>query len=185
MRLTTAILGLTALGACTPALEDSFSAPILPEVVEVSVTRGIGPPNADPNACYVREVTPAVIETVTEQVMLQPPQISTDGTLREPAVFVTETSQQILEPRRELWFQTPCPAETDPAFIASVQRALEARGLYRGAITGEMDTRTRRAVRAYQEPQGLNSPILSMAAARQLGLSVWDPLLAAPDASGG
>ncbi|WP_330696677.1 peptidoglycan-binding domain-containing protein [Fontisubflavum oceani] len=88
--------------------------------------------------------------------------------------------------RRELWFETPCQAEIrDPDFIASLQRALAARDLYRGPANGVMDARTRRAIRAFQEPQGLNSPILSMAAARQLGLVVWDPVAAAGGATGG
>jgi peptidoglycan hydrolase-like protein with peptidoglycan-binding domain len=33
-----------------------------------------------------------------------------------------------------------------------------------------MDARTRAAVRAYQKPEGLDSGILSLAAARRLGL---------------
>jgi hypothetical protein len=167
------------LSACTPATEEVFSAVIQPVETEVQVTRGMGPPDADPNACYGREVTPAVIETVTEQVMLQPPQISSTGEVREPGVFVTETRQRIVEERRELWFETPCQAEADPEFIASLQRALAARGHYRGPVSGVMDARTRRAVRAYQEPQGLDSAILSLAAARQLGIAIWDPVLAA------
>jgi hypothetical protein len=157
-----------------------FTAPILTQETEIQVSRGAGPPNADPDACYGRQATPAVIETVTEQVMLQPPQIAADGTVLEPAVFVTETQQRIVEERRETWFETPCAAETDPEFIAALQRALAARDLYRGPISGVMDRRTQRAVRAYQAPQGLDSPILSLAAARQLGLALW-----APDAARG
>ncbi|MBY6202501.1 peptidoglycan-binding protein [Maritalea mobilis] len=173
------------LSACTPTTEEVFSAVIDPVETDIQVTRGMGPPDADPNACYGREVTPAVIETVTEQVMLQPPQISTDGAVREPAIFMTETQQRIVQERRELWFETPCQAERDPEFIASLQRALEARGHYHGPINGEMDTRTRRAIRAYQRPQGLDSPILSLAAARQLGIAIWDPELAAQGGDGG
>ena len=37
-----------------------------------------------------------------------------------------------------------------------------------------MDRLTRRAVRAYQAPLGLDSGILSLAAARKLGLAVVD-----------
>jgi peptidoglycan hydrolase-like protein with peptidoglycan-binding domain len=60
-----------------------------------------------------------------------------------------------------------------------LQRALRARALYRGEISGVMDARTRAAVRRLQEPQGLDSGILSLAAARQLGLLV-DPRFARP-----
>ncbi|MDF0599974.1 peptidoglycan-binding domain-containing protein [Psychromarinibacter sp. C21-152] len=132
--------------------------------------RGEGPPGADPDGCYGQDATPAVIETVTQQVMLQPPSVSTDGKVLYPAVYKTETRQQIVEERRELWFETLCAAELTPEFVSSLQRALAARGHYRGPIDGEMTARTRAAIRAYQQPQGLDSAILSLAAARQLGL---------------
>lgn len=178
------LLGLLAVAACGAVEAPDITGLIAPNTVEVS--RGMGPPGADPNACYGRETTPAVIETVTDQVMLQPPEINSAGQVLQPAVFMTETRQQIVQERRELWFETPCQAEIgDPDFIASLQRALAARDLYRGPANGVMDARTRRAIRAFQEPQGLNSPILSMAAARQLGLVVWDPVAAAGGASGG
>jgi Putative peptidoglycan binding domain len=93
-----------------------------------------------------------------------------DGSVTQPAVYKTETRQEIVRERRETWFLTPCQADMTPEFIASVQRALVARGLYRGNISGEMDAATRAAVRRYQKPQGLNSGILSTAAARKLGL---------------
>ena len=133
-------------------------------------TRGTPPPGSDPTACYGQDATPAVIETVTEQIMLQPPSVSTDGTVLYPAVYKTETRQAIVEERRELWFETPCSADLTPDFIASLQRALNVRDYYRGPINGEMTARTRRAIRAFQKPQGLDSAILSRAAARQLGL---------------
>jgi hypothetical protein len=185
MRHLTLLPGLCALAAsliaCTPASERSaFATPLSARQDAVEVLRGVGPPNADPNACYAHKATPAVIETVTDQVMLQPPQIATDGRVLEPGVFMTETRQRIVEERRELWFQVPCELQqADPEFIAPLQRALAARGLYTGPATGVMNRRTERAVRDFQAPQGLDSPILSLAAARQLGLSLWNPELAA------
>ncbi len=148
------------------------------------ISRGEGPEDARPDACYARDLTPAVIETVTEQVMVQPPQMNADGSVRERAIFRTETRQRIVEERQEVWFETPCQAETDPEFIASVQRALAARGIYQGPVNGEMDRATRRAIRQFQDPQGLDSGVLSLAGARLLGLAVWDPVAAArPDYS--
>ncbi len=133
------------------------------------------PPGADPDACYGQDVSPAEIETVTEQVMLQPAQIDTEGSILYPAVYKTETRQAIVKERRELWFETPCQTELTPEFIETLQRALKVRGHYRGAVTGEMAARTRRAIRAFQRPQGLDSAILSKAAARQLGLVAFAP----------
>ena len=157
------ILVTAPLAACQAPLQ--FGEPSLIETEEIA------PPGATPGTCWGKDVTPAVIETVTEHIMLQPAEVQADGTVTAPAMFKTETRQQIVRERRETWFQTPCDDALTPEFITSLQRALEARGFYRGPLTGEMDARTRRAVRAYQAPQGLSSGILSLAAAQKLGLS--------------
>lgn len=67
-------------------------------------------------------------------------------------------------------FETPCPDVLTADLIASLQRALAARGLYGGEISGEMDAGTEAAVRLYQAPFGVDSGTLSVAAARRLGL---------------
>jgi hypothetical protein len=182
MRPLILIASIASLGACVPEipdLRDPFNDPITPFAVETTIHRGEGPPDADPNACYGLHTRPAVIETVTEQVMVTPPELAPDGTVARSGVFQTETRQRIVEERQQIWFETPCQLDRDPEFIAALQRALQARGLYRGPINGEMTRRTLRAVQAFQAPQGLDSPVLSLAAARQLGLSLWDPDLAA------
>ncbi|WP_370285668.1 peptidoglycan-binding domain-containing protein [Pseudooceanicola nanhaiensis] len=133
---------------------------------EVTQIRAAAPPGAAPGTCWGRDATPAVIETVTEQAAVPGP----DGS----SSYRTETSQRIVQERREVWFRTPCPPEMTAEFISSLQRALAARGLYRGAITGTIDGPTRTAIRAYQKPEGLDSGTLSLAAARKLGLAVVD-----------
>ncbi|OUS35102.1 peptidoglycan-binding protein [Rhodobacterales bacterium 56_14_T64] len=150
----------------------SLSACIPPDANREVVTRAErdAPPGAAPDTCWGKYVTPAIIETVTHQVMLQPAEVLADGTVTQPAVFKTETRQDIVRPRHKTWFETPCDSDLTPEFIASVQRALAARGLYRGSANGEMDRATQTAVRHYQKPQGLDSGLLSLAAARQLGL---------------
>jgi len=158
-----ALIGLTACGS---------SGPDLGALGEPEVTRfsQVAPPGADPGTCWGKDVTPAIIETVTHQVMLQPAEVRADGTVTGPAIYRTETRQDIVRERKETWFLTPCPTAMTPEFIASVQRALTARGLYKGNISGEMNASTRAGVRRYQKPQGLDSGILSLAAARKLGL---------------
>ena len=138
-------------------------------ILRASDTPG-APPGADPNTCYGRHVTPAIIETVTDQVLVQPPQIEANGTVSYPAVYRTETRQEIVRERKELWFETLCQEELTPEFIASLQRALSVRGYHTGAANGRMDFATKRAIHAYQLEQGVDSDILSLAAARQLGL---------------
>ena len=157
---------LAVLSACQSALP--LAGPNEPEIVQ---TLQEAPPGAAPGTCWGKDVTPAVIETVTEQVLLQPAQVRGDGTVEDPAIYKTETRQAIVKERRVTWFETPCASDQTPDFVASVQRALKVRGLYRGPVTGQMDARTRAAVRAYQKPEGLDSGILSLAAARRLGLA--------------
>ncbi|MEL7012743.1 MAG: peptidoglycan-binding domain-containing protein [Pseudomonadota bacterium] len=150
----TAITAGFMLSAC--------GAPNVFELIPEEVTsRNMAPPGAAPGTCWGRDATPAVIETVTEQAILKD---------ADAPVYQTETSQQIITPREDTWFETPCEDVMTPEFTASVQRALQARGHYQGGITGRMDGRTQAAIRAYQKPQGLDSGMLSLAAARQMGL---------------
>ncbi len=160
-----AIMASTALVGCDSALSGVDE----PDVVQRLET---APPGAKPGSCWGKSVRPAVIETVTRQVLLHPAEIQANGEVLRPAIYKTETRQEIVQERVETWFETPCATDLTPDFIASVQRALKARGFYRGPITATMDPRTRAAVRAYQAPQGLESGILSLAAARKLGLAV-------------
>jgi hypothetical protein len=130
------------------------------------------PPDAPAGTCWARDATPAVIETVTEQIELRPAQLRPDGSQITPALYSTETRQQIVQERREMLFETPCNAELTGEFIASLQRALQVRGYFNGNPSGVIDARTRNGIRAYQRglPQPLDSAILSMTAARALGL---------------
>lgn len=135
---------------------------------------GVGrpaPPGAPPGTCWDAVIIPARIETVTEQVMVSPAVKTVDGRVLQPAVFATETRQEITQPREERFFEIPCPQVQTQEYLSSLQRALAARGLYRGAITGTLSAETRAAIRAYQTPLGIDSPSLSLKAARELGLS--------------
>ena len=158
--------------ACVDTSDPSLGSFNEPEITRL---QQMAPPGAAPGTCWGKHVTPAIIETTTHQVMLQPAEIRADGSVTQPATFKTETRQEIVRERREIWFQTPCPEILSPNFIASVQRALQARGVYRGQVNGQMDKATRSAVRKYQKPQGLDSGILSLAAAKKLGLVAIEP----------
>ena len=160
-----ALLACSALAACAPALP--LGPQNEPNVVQ---TLQEAPPGAAPGTCWGKDTRPAIVETVTEQVLMQPAEVRNDGTVVQPAIYKTETRQAIVRERKVTWFQTPCARDQTPEFVSSLQRALKARSLYRGPVSGQMDARTRAAVRAFQQPQGLNSGILSLAAARQLGL---------------
>lgn len=74
----------------------------------------------------------------------------------------------------ETAFRVPCPESVNSVFVASLQRALQARDYYRGPITGQPDSATRDAVRAFQRANGFDSPILTLETAQRLGLSPRD-----------
>ncbi len=159
IRLPLAVLALATLSACV-----SQSA-LLGEPEVTRFTQEI-PAGASPDACWGKQVTPAVIETETRQILVQPAEVRADGTVTNPAIYKTETVQKIVREREENWFETPCEEQMDEDFVTSLQRALAVRGYYLWQVNGQMDARTRAAVRRYQEPLGLDSGILSLAAAQ-------------------
>ncbi len=159
------ILGLTLAACSSPA------GPPAPGHETILITTpGEGPPDARPGACYGKDVTPAVVEVVTEQELVEPARIAEDGAIIKPATYRTTTRQDIVEPRKEFFFEVPCAEVFTTEFITSLQRALKARGFYRGRVSGVMDERTRRAIRRFQIPKGLNSDILTTTTALELGL---------------
>ncbi|PRY23684.1 putative peptidoglycan binding protein [Aliiruegeria haliotis] len=167
-----------ALAACGT----SDNAPAVARILEaepIAARDASGPPDAAPGTCWGRDETPATLETVTERVLVSPERRAADGTVEAEAVYSEETRQRIVEERSEVWFETPCPDRLTPDVIASLQRALRVRGYYGGEVTGELTAETRSAIRRFQQPQGLNSAILSLKAARQLGLVAID--LSRPD----
>lgn len=131
-------------------------------------TAGVG--HGPEGGCWQSDIRPAVIETVTEQVLVTPERRDAEGMITQPAVYASESHQRIVSERGPIWFPAPCPQVMTAEFIASLQRALKARGLYPHAVTGDMDADTRAALRRYQRARGLDSDRLSLAAARALGL---------------
>lgn len=141
---------------------------------ELVTKTGPTPPSAGEDTCWADDVTPAIIETVTEQVLVQAEVLDAGGLVTTPAIFETRSSQRIVQDRRDVWFRTPCDAVLTLDFVGSLQRALKARGVYTGPLTGQFDPLTRRAIRQYQEPLGIDSERLSLAAARSLGIAAGE-----------
>lgn len=161
---------LAALLACTQTTGSDAGIPAETDDEAVITDFTLGPPGARPGACYGKDVTPAVLEQVTEKVEATPANYAPDGSMLAPATYEMRSHAVVVTPRDVIYFETPCPPRWTPDFIASLQRALQARGIYDGAITGQLDQKTRQAIRAYQIQDGLNSGILSIDSARELGL---------------
>lgn len=160
-KIMTALVGGLTLSACSGGIVPASNPPSFnAEAIEYDVAGN----------CYGRDVTPAVIETVTEHVMVQPAMVTTDGTVTSQAVFRTVTRQAILRERREVVFETVCPQALTQEFVASLQRALRTRGTYNGQINGVMDSATQKAIQTYQRQEGYDSSLLDIRTARDFGL---------------
>ena len=170
------LAGFLALEGCTtvPEMPDQLDLPgaiAAPSRIDPNAVAGLSTRDASGH-CYARTVTPAEIETVTEQVVEQTAVLAGDGSIKTPAVFRTVTRQQITRERRVTEFEAVCPEALTPTFVASLQRALSVRGVYRGSTTGKMDPATGRAVAEWQAAQGgPESEVLAMRIAFDLGLA--------------
>ena len=112
--------------------------------------------------CYGNDVTPARTETITRQEQV--------GFGVEGPVYETVTRQMITTERAEVSFEIVCPRDLSPEFIATLQRALAARGYYGGPIHGQIDAATTNGLKAYQAQRGLNTALLDLKTAKSLGL---------------
>ncbi|MFQ3183348.1 MAG: hypothetical protein ACI901_000441 [Octadecabacter sp.] len=158
--------GLSMLSACMDTAQVTHSGNYDDGSLANSVT-------VDPSqsTCFDSSTTPAIIETVTEQVMLQSASMLSDDIVTPPTAFRTVTRQQIMRERRKVEFEIPCKAIMTPQLIASVQRALIARGYYNGPINGIIDSRTKDAIERFQTAQGyVQTSMLTLQTARILGL---------------
>ena len=98
-------------------------------------------PEVKPGECWDSDISPAIIETVTEQKIVTPEVRDDAGQVITPATYSTTTRQEMVQERTEIWFRTPCPEVQDLEFITTLQRALKARGYYLLPLTGQMGTR--------------------------------------------
>lgn len=155
------------LAACAPQGGPDVTKLIDPSVITATE---MSPPADIPGVCWGHEPGPEVTEIVRDIVLATPAQTGPDGGEIAPAIYREVTRPKTFIEGEGRWFTRTCDADLTTDFVATLQRALAARGLYGGKITGEMDARTRSAIRAYQEPQGLASHQLSLSAAQQLGL---------------
>ena len=93
-----------------------------------------------------------------------------DGRVLNPTIFNNEAQRVRITSDDIQQFETVCPPTYTLNFVASLQRALLARGEFTGAITRLMDEPTSTAIQLYQERRGLNGSILALQTAQILGL---------------
>lgn len=161
--LAALLAALTALASCSD-----------PQAVSRDTPPPEGPPplaeHTDDGTCRARDVQPAIYEQIMGEVQVVQAEIAEDGTVLRPPIYRKAPVPRVVRERGEITFEAPCPEQMTPEFIASVQRALAARGYFAGNVTGTLDAPTTAALRAYQSERGLNSAQLSLETARALGL---------------
>ncbi len=165
-----ASLWLNACGNPIPVAALS-SEDLTGEVIRVTHA---SPPVTPEGACWGRDTIPAVIETVTDTVLVQPELRDATGKVTQPASYKSEARQRMIHEREEVWIRTPCYNQLTPDTIITLQRALKARGFYLMPLTGELDEATQVAIRRYQAEHGLDTKVLSLKAAETLGLVAVD-----------
>jgi hypothetical protein len=143
------------------------------EIAVLRLKAGDAPPQS-PGKCWASDTSPAVIETITEHVQVLPERRDGAGNITQAAQFQTRTAQRMVSDRAVVWFASPCPDALTVGFVASLQRALKARGRFFAPVTGAWDAETLAALQKFQRERGLDSPVISLAAAQELGLVAAD-----------
>lgn len=145
---------------------------VIPAAV-VTAQEGSAPGDA-PGQCWVQLPPTTQTKLVEQTVRVQDAVIGPDGTQTAPAIYRKVQAPVEVETSSNRGFARLCDAQLTAPFVETLQRALSARGYYLGEIDGTLTPATNAAVRAYQLSQGLDSDMLSVAAAQQLGLVMVD-----------
>lgn len=151
------------LAACAPQpAPDTVPAPIVVSLGEIETDVA--------GRCFARTAPPTRTDIVEEMIEVVPEERAVDGSIVNPAVFRTITRPRTVATGEGARFETVCPPAYTEAFVATLQRALLIRRGYAGPITGQYDEATSLAVQQFQRGMGIDSPLLSVTTARDLGL---------------
>ena len=135
--------------------------------------RGMSAPaNAPEGSCWQKNITPAVIDTVTKQTQVPTSDLKTQpgNPTKATTKYQTKTHHIMVKIRKEAWFETLCPAQLNNDLITALQHALKDKNLYHGAAHGRLTKATRTAIRTLQQKDGINSSVLSLRSAGSLAL---------------
>ena len=153
-----------ALVACSPSAPDQRAAGPAPLIAAGEIeTRSDG-------RCFARTEGPTETRIVTALVEVEPAQKDRNGVVLRPPVFREVTRPVTRRVGEGAAFETLCPQQYTPQLVSSLQRALIVRRAFAGPVSGSYDGATRAAVQAFQRASDVDSPLLSVATARFLGL---------------
>lgn len=158
---TIAVLGLALAGCVAP------DGATTPEVAQID----LGDITTDAQGrCFGRSAGPTETTIVTELIEVVPEVRDENNVLVREAVFRNVTRPRTVRAGEGAQFETVCPQVYTTDFVATLQRALIVRQAYGGQVNGLYDSATSDAVAAFQRARGIDSPFLSAAIARELGL---------------
>lgn len=160
-RLVPILLSAFVLAACQPGANAPAQRAATPEGGAMVHSHA---------ACWASDRIPAQERVVYDERVIREAVRDSAGRITAEAVVERMPRTLVERPAEERLFAVPCPDQMTGDLVAALQRALIVRGLLDGRPSGIMDGVTREAVRAFQRPQGLDSEILSLEAAWQLGL---------------
>ncbi|SEN20647.1 Putative peptidoglycan binding domain-containing protein [Loktanella fryxellensis] len=158
---TAAMVLLTACGAAQGP--DAQSAPIVIAMGEIETDAA--------GRCFAMTAPQTQTNIVEDTVEVVPAQRAADGTVTQAAVLRRVSRPQTVAVGPGARFETLCPPAYTVAFVQTLQRALLIRRSYAGPITGQYDTATREAVAAFQRNRDIDSSLLSVDVARDLGIT--------------
>jgi hypothetical protein len=120
--------------------------------------------------CFAKAADKTQVRVIDDIIQVAPERRDASGNVTDPAVFrrVTKPETVVIGPGPR--FETLCPQRYAPAFVQSLQRALVVRQAYVGPINGNYDAQTQTAVRAQQARVGIDSALLSVPFAREMGI---------------
>ena len=159
----TPLIALIAISACTPNLGAENT---LIDLGQIETDRS--------GKCFGKDVSPAVFEIVTTTTIVRPAEIDDEGNIIVAAITKDVSEPTVIREREELRFETICPPDYTPEFVATLQRALTVRGFYKGPINGHLDVLTSTAIRHFQRSNGHDTPLLALETARVLGVVELD-----------
>lgn len=142
-----------------------------PQVAEPAALISLGEIDTDTaGRCFAQQDAPTEVQIVTTLIEVQAAVKDRNGVVTSPAIFRNVARPQTVAVGEGARFETVCPQVYTPQFVATLQRALIVRRAYDGAVTGLMDSPTSLALQQFQRGMGVDSPLLAIAVARDLGI---------------
>ena len=127
-------------------------------------------PDTPNGACWHQLPGETVTETKEELVETRPAQFDAAGNEIAPAVFGKRQVETETALGNGAWFRKICTPTLSPEFISSLERALAARGYFKGRVTGTLSNRLKTAIQLYQSDAGLDTSVPSHAMGFRFGL---------------